>query len=101
MISRPGKAEEIAGAIAGKFDALAPRFYSAEDEERGFVVSSDRAGEKREFPLMTLGIAIATNEKKKFAHYARIVDTVGEIKKYLKGIKGRSGSVDYKDRRGA
>jgi len=55
----------------------------------------------REFPLMTLSIAIATNEKKKFAHYAGIVDTAGEIKKYLKTLKGRSGSVYFKDKRGA
>ncbi|MDP2866451.1 MAG: response regulator [Elusimicrobiota bacterium] len=100
MISAPGKAEEIARAIAARFDALAPGFYSAEDEERGFIVSKDRSGEIHEFPLMTLSIAIATNEKMKFSHYARIVDTVGEIKKYLKALKGRSGSVYYKDKRG-
>lgn len=101
MISAPGKTEEIARAIAAKFDALAPRFYSAEDEERGYIVSRDRAGETRQFPLMTLSIAIATNEKKKFAHYAGIVDTVGEIKKYLKALKGRSGSMYFKDKREA
>ncbi len=100
MISAPGQAEGIAGAIAGRFDALAPGFYSAEDAERGYIVSRDRLGETREFPLMTLSIAIATNEKKKFSHYAKIVDTVGEIKKHLKGLKGRSGSMYYKDKRG-
>lgn len=100
MITAPEKAEEIARAIAERFDALAPGFYSAEDEARGFIVCKDRTGETREFPLMTLSIAVATNEKRKFSHYARIVDITGEIKRYLKGLKGRSGSVYLKDKRG-
>ncbi len=100
MISAPGREEEIARTIAERFDALAPGFYSAEDAARGFLVSKDRAGEPREFPVMTLSIAIATNEKIKFTHYAKIVDTVVEIKKYLKALKGRKGSAYFKDKRG-
>lgn len=100
IISAPVKAEEIARAIAERFDALAPGFYSAEDEARRFIVCKDRAGETREFPLMTLSIAVATNEKRKFPHYARIVDIVTEVKRYLKGIEGRSGSIYLKDKRG-
>jgi len=100
MISAPAKAEEIARAIAERFDALTPGFYSADDEARGFIICKDRTGETREFPLMTLSIAVATNEKRKFSHYARIVDITGEIKKYLKGLKGRTGSVYLKDKRG-
>ena len=100
LMSAPGRSEEIAGAIAGRFDAMAPGFYSAEDEARGFIRTRDRAGETREFPLMTLSIALATNEKRKFSHYAGIVDIAGEIKKHLKALKGRSGSVYFKDRRG-
>ena len=44
MITAPGKAEEIARAIAGRFDSLAPGLYSAEDEERGYIVSLDLSG---------------------------------------------------------
>jgi len=100
MISAPAKAEEIGRTIAERFDALAHGFYSEEDEARGFITCKDRTGTVREFPLMTLSIAIATNEKKKFSHYAKIVDIAGEIKKYLKGLKGRSGSMYLKDKRG-
>jgi len=48
---------------------------------------------------MTLSIAIATNEKIKFTHYAMIVDIAAEIKKYLKTLKGRTCSAYFKDKR--
>ncbi|PJA12657.1 MAG: diguanylate cyclase response regulator [Elusimicrobia bacterium CG_4_10_14_0_2_um_filter_56_8] len=99
LMARPEKAEEIARALASGFDALATKLYNREDGERGFIVSKDRMGKMREFPLMTLTIAIATNEKRELGHYAKIVDIVSEIKKHLKGLKDRFGSMYLKDRR--
>lgn len=99
LMAAPEKAEEIARTIAARFDRLAPRLYNREDRERGFITSKDRMGNIRQFPLMTLSIALATNEKRTLDHYAKIVDIVSEIKKYLKGLKERAGSVYLKDRR--
>jgi diguanylate cyclase (GGDEF)-like protein len=99
MMAAPERSEEIADSIASRFDALAPKFYNREDREHGFIVSKDRAGNPRRFPLMTLTIAVATNEKRQLDHYAKIVDIASEIKKYLKGLKDRVGSVYLKDRR--
>jgi len=100
MMAEPRRAEELARAIAAGFDALAPGFYNEGDRARGFVVSKNRTGTACEFPLMTLSIAIVTNEKRPLDHYARIVDIAGEIKKNLKNLSSRSGSVYMKDRRG-
>ena len=99
LMARPERAETIARALAAGFDALAPKLYNREDGERGFIVSKDRMGRTSEFLLMTLTIAIATNEKRALDHYARIVDIVSEIKKHLKGLKDRFGSMYLKDRR--
>lgn len=99
LMADPGRAEEIGGAIAAGFDALAPGFYSEADRARGFTVSKDRSGEVREFPLMTLSIAIVTNEKRALNHYAKIADVAGEIKRGLKNLKNRTGSIYLKDRR--
>ena len=100
VMAKPGKAEEMARAIAAGFDAMVPEFYSEADRTRGFVVSADRSGETREFPLMTLSIAIATNEKRALDHYAKIVDISSEMKRYMKSLKNRAGSMYLKDRRG-
>lgn len=99
MMAEPARAEEMGRAIAAKFDALAPKLYNREDRERGFIVSKDRMGNTRRFPLMTLTIAIATNEHRELDHYAKIVDIASEIKKHLKGLKDRTGSLYLKDRR--
>ncbi|MBU2573758.1 MAG: response regulator [Elusimicrobia bacterium] len=100
VMADPRKAEAMAGAIAAGFDAMVPGFYSEADQARGFITSKDRSGETREFPLMTLSIAIATNEKRALDHYAKIVDLTSEMKRYLKNLEIRSGSVYLKDRRG-
>ncbi|OGR45396.1 MAG: hypothetical protein A2X35_03915 [Elusimicrobia bacterium GWA2_61_42] len=99
MMAAPARSEEIAAAVAARFDALAPKLYNREDRERGFITAKDRAGNVRQFPLMTLTIALATNEQRTLDHYAKIVDIASEIKKYLKGLKDRTGSVYLKDRR--
>ncbi|HAT72563.1 MAG TPA: diguanylate cyclase response regulator [Elusimicrobia bacterium] len=99
MMAAPERCEEIARTIAARFDALAPKLYNREDRERGFIVSKDRMNNIHQFPLMTLTIAVATNEKRQLDHYAKIVDIASEIKKYLKGLKDRSGSAYLKDRR--
>ena len=98
LMSRPARAEELARALAARFDALAPGLYSEEDRARGFTVSRDRLGAEHEFPLMSLTIALTTNERRRLEHYAKIADIAAEIKKYLKG-QPRRGSRWLKDRR--
>ncbi|MBI5742949.1 MAG: response regulator [Elusimicrobia bacterium] len=99
LMADPERADEMARTIAARFDTLAPKLYNREDRERGHIVSKDRMGNTRDFPLMSLTIAVATNEKRMLDHYAKIVDIAAEIKKYLKGLKDRTGSVYLKDRR--
>lgn len=99
VMAAPRKAEEMARAVAAGFDALAPGFFSEADRARGFIVSKDRSGLTREFPLMTLTIAIATNEKRALDHYAKIVDIASELKSHIKSLKNRAGSIYLKDRR--
>jgi len=98
MMCDPAKASEIAGAVAARFDAMAPGLYKREDALNGFITAKDRAGNQRTFPIMSLTIAIATNERRKLEHYAKVVDIASEIKKHLKG-RGTAGSSYLKDRR--
>lgn len=99
LMCDPARAGEVAAAIAEKFDAATPALYSSADRERGAIVARDRAGNAREYPLMSLTIAIATNEHRPLEHYARMADITAEIKKYLKGRPAGGGSIWLKDRR--
>lgn len=99
VILHPGREQELAAEIARRFDLLAPELYNAEDRRRGHILSKNRAGHAMNYPLMTLSIAIATNENRKITHYAKIVDIATEIKSHLKSQKDRTSSVYLKDRR--
>lgn len=92
-------ADDLARRIALAFDAKAPSFYGKADRARGYIIAADRAGLRREFPLMSLSIAIAGGEKRKIDHYAKAADITKEIKAFLKGLPGRRGSMYLKDRR--
>lgn len=98
LMCDPAMADEVAESVASRFDAMVPRLYKSEDVASMGINSRDRAGNIRKFPLMSLSISIATNERRRLDHYAKLVDIVSEIKKYLKG-RGRAGSAYMKDRR--
>jgi diguanylate cyclase (GGDEF)-like protein len=100
LVTTPGMSVRIAEELARRFDALAPGFYNFEDRERGSIVTRDRQGKERRFPLVSLSIAVVTNERREVRHYARLADLSAEIKRYLKGLPDRKGSVWLKDRRG-
>ncbi|MDQ7772662.1 MAG: response regulator [Elusimicrobiales bacterium] len=100
LVTTPGMAVRIAEELTRRFDALAPGFYNLEDRERGSIVTHDRQGKERRFPLVSLSIAVVTNERREIRHYARLADLSAEIKRYLKGLPDRKGSVWLKDRRG-
>jgi len=48
---------------------------------------------------MSEKILVIEDEKRAFTHYGKIIDISFEIKKYLKSLKGRKGSIYLKDRR--
>ncbi|MDT8287315.1 MAG: response regulator [Elusimicrobiales bacterium] len=100
LVSTPGMAVKVAEELARRFDALAPGFYNLEDRERGGITTRDRQDNERNFPLVSLTIAVVTNEKRDIRHYARLADLSSEIKHYLKTLPGRKGSAWLKDRRG-
>lgn len=92
-------AEKAADNIAFSFDWALNEFYSEIDYKNGFIEGVDRKGEKREFSLMSLSIAIVSNETKLISHYGKFIDIAFEIKRYLKSFKNRKGSLFLKDRR--
>lgn len=93
ILTDPRGAEELARKIAEEFDRRAPSLYSPEDRERGTVRSLDRLGRGREFRLMSLSIAIVTNERRTFGICAEVADAATEIKHYLKSQTDRRGSL--------
>ncbi|GAB4271361.1 MAG: hypothetical protein Kow0092_26080 [Deferrisomatales bacterium] len=96
VVTTPQRAVPVADAIVGRFDGIIPYYYDAEDRQRGGIETEDRRGRRAFFPLMSLSIAIVTNETRRFDHPGEVADVAVELKKFA---KRRSGSLWVKDQR--
>lgn len=96
FVSSPDRAEEISKGIVDDFDKSIPSFYNEEDRTRGYIITKTRTGEISEIPILSVSIAIITNENRKISHVGEISQIAAELKKFAKTI---GGSVYVKDRR--
>ena len=81
------------------FDAGVPLLYSEADRANGFLESVDRKGTHQRFPLMTVSVAVVTNQWRSYSRHEEIATTAAELKKVVKKSDGTSGSRYAIDRR--
>ena len=96
ILTTPNKADRLCQGIIKLFDSLIPIQYSEEDISRGYLISEDRRGEIKKFLLMTISIAVISNENNQFIHHLQVAEKAAEIKKHVKKLEG---SNYQKDRR--
>ena len=96
LLSTPDKMESLAKRICAAFDALSPSFYSHSDRLRGRIISVDRQGNTKEFPLLSVAIGICHNRDRELTGLAHISHLGAELKKIA---KTKSGSAYVIDRR--
>jgi len=88
FIVPPSYAKSISEQVISYFDEIIPFFYDAEDLRSGKIISKDRLGNIKEFPIMTVGIAIVmSTERRRFKHYGEVAKTVAEVKEFVKKNK--------------
>lgn len=97
FMSRPDTIDTICQTIIKRFDLVIPDFYDREDRLKGYIDSVDRRGNKEQFPIMSLSIAVVTNKRGPIAHPGDVSKIASELKKRAKALKG---SVYVKDQRG-
>ncbi|OGR78018.1 MAG: hypothetical protein A2X32_07780 [Elusimicrobia bacterium GWC2_64_44] len=97
LITGPETCEPAAKAITEEFDRFIGEFYSEADRDRGFITTMDRKNQTRDFPLMSLTVAIVAPRSQR--HYAKIVESAAELKRYAKELSTRRGSIYVRDRR--
>jgi len=99
VLSTPERAEAIAGALLGTFDAAVPGFYSEEDRERGYFISKDRFDVERSFPLLSMSVAVVTSTSLKNPSPAAIGRECAKIKDHLKKLAGSNYLIDRREQR--
>jgi GGDEF domain-containing protein/HAMP domain-containing protein len=86
VITTPAFMREISAEIIAKFDRHIPDFYAAEDRARGYIDGKTRQGVAMHFPIMSISIAIVTNERREFNSALEASEIAAELKDYAKTI---------------
>ncbi len=96
VITVPEKIDELCEGIIQDFDNKIQELYLEEDRAKGYISTVNRLGEVTEFPIMTISIAVVTNETRTLYSPVQIAEISAQVKKKAKML---SGSVYVKDKR--
>jgi GGDEF domain-containing protein/CHASE3 domain sensor protein len=94
VITTPDRMREISVEITTVFDKRIPLFYELVDRERGYIQGKTRQGVEMQFPIMTISIAIVTNERRTLTNPLEASEIAAELKDYAKTIPGSVFVVD-------
>ncbi len=86
VITTPALMRDIAGDIIQQFDTRIPGFYAAEDRAKGYIISKSRHGTEMRFPIITISIAIVTNEEHDISSPVEVSEIAAELKDHAKTI---------------
>ncbi|MDR1496004.1 MAG: response regulator [Clostridiales Family XIII bacterium] len=94
IVTSPDKVEAICQSIIDEFDDKVLSFYNEEDRETGVITTMNRKGETDTFPLMTISLAVITNERRELHGHIEIGEIAAEVKKKLKTMPGSNFFID-------
>lgn len=99
VLTVPEKAEILCQKIIRAFDAKAPEFYTAEDRQRGYVVTKDRRGQVTKFPILSIAIGVVTNRHRAISSLGEVSTIGAEMKHFAKENKEKGSSYAIDRRR--
>ena len=80
--------------IIDDFDVKTKKLYHARDVQRGYVLTIDRQKMDVKVPLITISLALLSNEHRELDSHVQISAMAAELKKIA---KSRPGSVIVQD----
>ncbi len=78
--------DKICKTIIKGFDKNIVYFYNETDRERGHIVSKNRQGHQKTYPIMTVSMAVVTNDQGNPINQIEIGEIAAELKEYAKTI---------------
>ncbi|MBI4632370.1 MAG: diguanylate cyclase [Deltaproteobacteria bacterium] len=88
VIAEPDKAETICKQIVSGFDQSIMKFYTEQDRKTGFILGNDRSGKPQQFPLITVTIAVVTDDGTRFKTPHEMAKVAAELKEHAKRLPG-------------
>jgi diguanylate cyclase (GGDEF)-like protein len=96
FIVSPDKLDGVCSEFIRHFDLIVGDFYDEEDRIRGYIESVNRQGNKERFPIMSVSIAVVTNEFSPIKHIGRLSALAAEMKKRVKSLQGSNYQKDLR-----
>ncbi len=96
VITVPGHDTVISEGIIKDFDRKILSLYSPEDRKTGYIITTNRQGQIMKFPIMSISIALVSNERRNLISHIQVAEIAAELKKKAKAA---AGSVYVRDRR--
>jgi len=94
IITLPEAYEKICTTIIDAFDKMILDFYDPEDRKRGYILGETRQGKKISFPIMTVSIAVVTNQQRKLKSHIQVGEIAAELKTYAKSFSKSTYVID-------
>ena len=96
IVTSPECADILCENIIKDFDERVPELYSDADKQSGFISTTNRRGYITRYPIMTVSIAVVSNENRVLCNHLQVGEIAAELKKKAKSV---TGSVYLKDMR--
>lgn len=74
--------------ILAEFEEMKPTFYTTKHLEQKYVYTEDRYGNKSKIPLISLSIAVVSNQYRQFKNVDEVVEESMALKRLCKKRKG-------------
>ena len=86
--------ENLCQTIIATFDKGVKKFFTQEDQEKGFIEVENRKGIVEQFPLTSVSIGVVVAEKDRFANILEIGEVSTQVKHMAKSVQGSSYAID-------
>ncbi len=84
IISTPQKAKNLCHRISTEFNRRIRDLYTDEEIEKGYITYENPDGSKEQNPVMSLRIAMVSNQKHAFRHHLEVHEAITEQLNHLK-----------------
>ncbi|HRV41872.1 MAG TPA: HAMP domain-containing protein [Syntrophales bacterium] len=88
IIGDPERGRAVGERLVREFDRRIPAFLNEEDRRRGCIVSRDRQGNERSFPLLSVTVSVVTGDGLTYANPLEMAKMAAEVKNYGKTLAG-------------
>lgn len=79
--------DEICSKIINDFDNRIADYYGEQDRVNGYITALNRHGAIEQFPVMSISIAVITNEDKQLRNFHQISEFAAQVKRRCKVVK--------------